>query len=140
MTASNVAVDSTDKTVIEKAGEKLAEKRRALGRGLESLLPGPRVVPGTPTLPQSARKDGAPSHSDTTPDGAGSQVSGLGSQEFDSSSVSSVVPDASEFSGGRAGTPVAPSDYAVAGTLDSCRLWPRGRLRMGRRFFFWGLS
>ena len=38
------------------------EKRRALGRGLESLLPGPRVVPANdPTLEQSARKDGAPS-------------------------------------------------------------------------------
>jgi len=28
----------------EKAGEKVAEKRRALGRGLDSLLPGPRAV------------------------------------------------------------------------------------------------
>src|SRR5208282_4759513 len=40
------------------AAEKLHEKRRALGRGLESLLPGPRAV--VPTLPQSARKDGPP--------------------------------------------------------------------------------
>jgi ParB family chromosome partitioning protein len=41
----------------------VVEKRRALGRGLESLLPGgPRVVPANdPTLAQSARKDGAPS-------------------------------------------------------------------------------
>ncbi len=43
MTTSNAAVDrTTEKT--DKAHEKLAEKRRALGRGLESLLPGPRGV------------------------------------------------------------------------------------------------
>jgi len=40
-TSNAVAVEKTDKS-----GEKVAEKRRALGRGLESLLPGgPRVVP-----------------------------------------------------------------------------------------------
>ncbi len=50
MTTSNAAAEKT-------AAEKIHEKRRALGRGLESLLPGPRVV--VPTLPQSARKDGA---------------------------------------------------------------------------------
>jgi len=61
MTTSNAAVDNAvAKTGTEKVHEKLAEKRRALGRGLESLLPGPRVVPAAPTLPQSARKDGAP--------------------------------------------------------------------------------
>jgi ParB family chromosome partitioning protein len=32
------------KSGVEKVAEKVAEKRRALGRGLESLLPGPRVV------------------------------------------------------------------------------------------------
>jgi ParB family chromosome partitioning protein len=53
MTTSNAAVDKTaEKTdshkVPEKTPEKLAEKRRALGRGLESLLPGPRVVPAAP--------------------------------------------------------------------------------------------
>ena len=55
---SNAAVDKTaEKTGTEKVHEKLAERRRALGRGLESLLPGPRVVtaPTAPTLPQSAR-------------------------------------------------------------------------------------
>ncbi len=62
MTTTNVAaVEKTAAKSTEKAGEKLAEKRRALGRGLESLLPGPRVVPApmVPTLPQNARKDGA---------------------------------------------------------------------------------
>ena len=56
-TTSNAAVDkATEKAGAEKAHEKLAEKRRALGRGLESLLPGPRVVAA---VPQGARKDGA---------------------------------------------------------------------------------
>ncbi len=70
MTTSNAAADTAAKTGTEKAHEKLAEKRRALGRGLESLLPGPRVVPASParpsaapTLPQSTRKDGTPDSS-----------------------------------------------------------------------------
>ena len=73
MTTSNAAADAAAKTGTEKAHEKLAEKRRALGRGLESLLPGPRVVtvpparpPAAPTLPQSTRKDGAPDSSSST--------------------------------------------------------------------------
>ncbi len=51
------------KSIGEKVAEKVVEKRRALGRGLESLLPGgPRVVPANDqTLAQSARKDGVPS-------------------------------------------------------------------------------
>jgi ParB family transcriptional regulator, chromosome partitioning protein len=61
MTTSNAtAVDKAATAGSEKVPEKLAEKRRALGRGLESLLPGPRVVQGSPTLPQNTRKDGAP--------------------------------------------------------------------------------
>ncbi len=60
MTTSNAAAEKA-------SAEKIHEKRRALGRGLESLLPGPRAV--VPTLPQSARKDGAPtvSPSDVLP-------------------------------------------------------------------------
>ena len=51
-----------EKVGFEKVAEKLVEKRRALGRGLESLLPRPRVVPANdPTLAPSTRKDGAPS-------------------------------------------------------------------------------
>jgi ParB family chromosome partitioning protein len=45
MTTTNVAAEKTVGKTTEKIGEKLAEKRRALGRGLESLLPGPRAVP-----------------------------------------------------------------------------------------------
>jgi ParB family chromosome partitioning protein len=49
MTTTNAAVvDTTSKAGAEKVPEKLAEKRRALGRGLESLLPGPRAVPAPP--------------------------------------------------------------------------------------------
>ena len=100
MTTSNAAaVDKTPDKTAEKTGpaklsEKLAEKRRALGRGLESLLPGPRVVPApmSPTLPQSTRKDGAP-------DVTSSQFPVLSSQRGDSSS--------SDVGGGRAGTPGA---------------------------------
>ena len=53
MTTSNAAVDAA-KAAAEKAHEKLADKRRALGRGLESLLPGPRVVPATPAAAASS--------------------------------------------------------------------------------------
>src|SRR6266851_462366 len=102
MTTSNAAVDNAvAKTGTEKVHEKLAEKRRALGRGLESLLPGPRVVPAAPTLPQSARKDGAP-------DAAGSQFPVLTSQGPDSPS-SLLSSPTSGADGGRAGTPVSPS-------------------------------
>ncbi len=58
---SNLVADKAGKTGMEKVTEKLAEKRRALGRGLESLLPGPRVVPavdvvraGMPVPPPTA--------------------------------------------------------------------------------------
>jgi ParB family chromosome partitioning protein len=57
----------------EKVADKIVEKRRALGRGLESLLPGPRaVVPANdPSLAQAtnkdgARNDGAPSNASET--------------------------------------------------------------------------
>src|SRR5258706_1416636 len=89
---SNVAAEKTGPA---KLSEKLAEKRRALGRGLESLLPGPRVVPvpAPPTLPQSTRNDGAPP--------ASSQVPVLSYQEGDVSLSSTCDID------GRAGEPLA---------------------------------
>src|SRR5208337_929116 len=79
MTTSNAAEieNATQKPAAEKVHEKLTEKRRALGRGLESLLPGPRVVPTATTLPQStlstqiARKDAPPA---PTPAGASSNA------------------------------------------------------------------
>ena len=109
MTTSDTAADTAAKTGTEKAHEKLAEKRRALGRGLESLLPGPRVVsappahpPAAPTLPQSTRKDGAP-------DSASSEFSVLSSQE-PGAALSSSVTD-----GGRAPEVVDELQAAVAG-------------------------
>jgi ParB family transcriptional regulator, chromosome partitioning protein len=66
-----------EKTGVEKISEKLVEKRRALGRGLESLLPGPRMAPpAAPTsLPENAGNEDAvhasppPSPSSTSPSG-----------------------------------------------------------------------
>jgi len=53
-TTSNAAVKA------EKPAEKVIEKRRALGRGLDSLLPGPRAVPpNSAASAQTAHKDGA---------------------------------------------------------------------------------
>jgi ParB family chromosome partitioning protein len=66
------------------------EKRRALGRGLESLLPGPRVVVNAPPAPRNAA---TPAHEETAEkpastlsqsarkDGSGSQVSGTERRE-----------------------------------------------------------
>src|SRR5208282_3571346 len=132
MTTSNTAVDKTMvKTGAEKTSEKLAEKRRALGRGLESLLPGPRVVvsagvatavtssaaPAGPTLPQSTRKDGAPAPDSSLPSSL--------------SSSSSSFPDfSSGADGGRAGTPVAPWQ-AVPGTVEELQASASGRTADG---------
>ncbi len=132
MTTSNAAAaDKTNEKTAEKTGpaklsEKLAEKRRALGRGLESLLPGPRVVPvpAPPTLPQSTRKDGAP-------DAASSQFPVLSSQRGDSSS--------SDVGGGRAGAPVAP--LQAAGTvLDELRAVASGHTTDGETVFLLGID
>jgi len=125
MTTSNAAVDKTaEKTGTEKVSEKLAEKRRALGRGLESLLPGPRVVTASPTLPQSTRKDGAPASSS------------LASSSSFSSPASGFSSDAE---GGRAGTPVAPPE-ALPGTLDELQAVASGRTADGETVFLLALD
>ena len=129
MTTSNAAVDKTaEKTGTEKVSEKLAEKRRALGRGLESLLPGPRVVPAAPTLPQSTRKGGAPAV-------ASSQFPVRSSQEAGSSLSSS----SSGAEGGRAGTPGAPPE-ALPGTLDELQAVASGRTADGETVFHLALD
>jgi len=117
MTTSNAAADKTaEKTGTEKASEKLAEKRRALGRGLESLLPGPRVVtaPAAPALPQSTRKDGVPAP-------ASSQFPVLSSQEPGSSLSSSA--SSADFAGG------------LAGTVDELQAVASGRTADGETVF-----
>ncbi len=69
---------SAEKVSVEKAADKPAEKRRALGRGLESLLPaGPRVVTvpaheSGPSGTQAAPADGTPAQ--PAQDAAGSVV------------------------------------------------------------------
>jgi ParB family chromosome partitioning protein len=55
MTTATIA---NKKAENEKAHDKLAEKRRALGRGLESLLPGPRAVPASQAATQVSRPAG----------------------------------------------------------------------------------
>jgi ParB family transcriptional regulator, chromosome partitioning protein len=93
MNISNATADRSAKPVAEKGHEKLAEKRRALGRGLESLLPGPRPVMPIPAAPQNLRKDGTPLPSSST-------------------LVSDVAPDRSAASAGLGGISVAPPDGA----------------------------
>lgn len=61
-TAEKLAVRNPEKSAEKK--EEKAEKRRALGRGLESLLPGPRVVVPNPD-PRQARADNA--HTSSSP-------------------------------------------------------------------------
>jgi ParB family chromosome partitioning protein len=124
MTTSNAAaVDKTaEKNGPVKLSEKLAEKRRALGRGLESLLPGPRVVPAPapPTPPQSTRKDGAPDSSASS--------SSSSSPSFSSSSLSS---SSAEFAGGRPGAAVATQ----AGTVDELQAVASGLTPDGETVF-----
>src|SRR6266849_2565882 len=106
---SNAAVDSAEKTGPTKISEKIAEKRRALGRGLESLLPGPRVVAPAPAIPQSARKDGAPDSSGSS----SSQFPVLSSQSSSpDSSISAALPNA---------------NAAVPGSLDKLQAMASGQ-------------
>ena len=141
MTTSNAAaVDKTTATAgTEKVHEKLAEKRRALGRGLESLLPGPRVVPASAGLPQSPRKDTETASALTGSEGPvdGSRDADAASSHPLSAAPSSALSPASSSAlspsspssgpssgagGGRAGTPDAPLDVdAVSETLSGLR-------------------
>jgi ParB family chromosome partitioning protein len=121
MTTSNAAVDKTagnttaGKAGPEKVHEKLAERRRALGRGLESLLPGPRVVPLAPTSLQSTPKDGVADSSSSSP--------------------------SSEFGGGQPGTPVALINAAAESNsepLDELQAVVSGRTPDGEMVFLLG--
>ena len=131
MTTANVAAEGKSS---EKSPEKLVEKRRALGRGVESLLPGPRAVTVPPTLPQSARKDGAPASTlspsarvDGAPVESSSQLSVVSAQSPVSGSAGpgsqGELASPSSSPGGRPGAAVATRDSrgveigAVAGTV-----------------------
>jgi ParB family transcriptional regulator, chromosome partitioning protein len=98
MNTSNATADRSAKPVAEKGHEKLAEKRRALGRGLESLLPGPRVVVAVPPVPPNVRKDGAPlpaSPTGVSTPPAGSSVANEGSEGTAVASQDGVATPAS---------------------------------------------
>ncbi len=62
----------TQPAVVEKKDEK-AEKRKALGRGLASLLPGPRVVASPESRISSAERGGAAVAPNQGGDGVGEQ-------------------------------------------------------------------
>ncbi len=71
---------AAEKVAVPEKKEEKVEKRRALGRGLESLLPGPRVVaspeprvPSPETTPPIAKdaKDGAPGGGSSPVQGSG---------------------------------------------------------------------
>jgi ParB family transcriptional regulator, chromosome partitioning protein len=88
--ASNVAA-AGEKAGTEKVNEKVVEKRRALGRGLDSLLPGPRAVaPAAGRGEAAASSSSAPSPSSAAP------------------APSSLTPSA-DVESGRAGSPVPTS-------------------------------
>ena len=126
--------DKADKSVVGKAHERLAEKRRALGRGLESLLPGPRVVVApAPTLPQSARKDGAPARSDAP---ATSSPSSVSSSSLSSSSDFS----AADFSVAQGGPAWTPGAAPIAETVDSLQAVASGRAADGEMVFLLALD
>src|SRR6266404_1613705 len=126
---------SAEKTGPAKLSEKLAEKRRALGRGLESLLPGPRVVPtpASPTLPQGARKDGAP---DSSVSSSSSSLSSSSTEFANGRPGAAVATQAGE--GVRAGAPVAP--LAAGTVLDELRAVASGVTADGETVFLLGID
>jgi ParB family transcriptional regulator, chromosome partitioning protein len=113
-TSNAVTENVAEKSGVGKVSEKLAEKRRALGRGLESLLPGPRVVVD-PTHSQNARMSGA-----------ASVVEGSSASAVDSSGD------------GRAGAPVSPSpsiDGGDGSALVDLQAVAAGRTADGEQVF-----
>jgi len=106
------------KTGAEKVSEKVAEKRRALGRGLESLLPGPRVVkPAFEAAPTERPNVAAGASQDViSPSSSSSSSSGPASLSASSSAGidSSVESGPFDSAQGRlARAPVAPLTATV---------------------------
>jgi ParB family chromosome partitioning protein len=103
------------KTGAEKVSEKVAEKRRALGRGLESLLPGPRVVkPAFEAVPTERTKVAAGASQDVIPPSSSSSgpasLSASSSAGIDSSVESGPFDSAQ---GRLTGAAVAPLTATV---------------------------
>jgi len=82
---STTAAENLPGHSVQKEKEKV-EKRRALGRGLESLLPGPRVVAGTATRPAAAPAAGLGGDTSTVT----AELRSAG--PFDSAAPSSATP------------------------------------------------
>jgi ParB family chromosome partitioning protein len=114
------AVEKATGQVVEKDKDKV-EKRRALGRGLESLLPGPRVV--SPPFVERA-KDGAPGAGAPVRDGgdAGGQQVPRGL---------SPVRNDNTLNTDRAAGDVPAAAGNIAGAGDGAGLRPFDKLRAG---------
>ena len=78
----------------------VAERRRALGRGLDSLLPGPRAVPVAPRVPDAAEPAGTQAGSE--PAGARQTAAGPAGEKPEAERASELAQ-----AGGIAGTSVA---------------------------------
>jgi ParB family chromosome partitioning protein len=100
---SNVA--SADKAGAKTGSEKVVEKRRALGRGLDSLLPGPRVV-----TPPPARVVASP---------ASAAVAGIGSEraEANIASASSTSSASTTFAAAASRAEISASAPGSVGEL-----------------------
>ena len=106
---------TAEKTGPAKVSEKLAEKRRALGRGLESLLPGPGWCLRR-RLPPFRKVRGRMGH----PTRRLLFLPLLLIREWTAGGARCSIRNSGNW------------------FWISCRRWLRGRLRMGRRCFFWG--
>ena len=112
----------TSSAAEHKAGDKeKIEKRRALGRGLESLLPGPRVVAGRPTTSpagiggDAGTRAGVPAlHASVQAPSASHQTVG----EAPAGTIQAVATDAVATGLGPAGQPGAAVPTSPISTLD----------------------
>jgi ParB family transcriptional regulator, chromosome partitioning protein len=103
---TNVA-EKTGDSVKEKPA--VPEKRRALGRGLESLLPGPRVVVGSAVNPVAPRTPAA------VPPALAPPVAPIANIAVENSSSQKTSPDLSSSSVVPSGPGAAPSDASTNG-------------------------
>jgi ParB family transcriptional regulator, chromosome partitioning protein len=136
-----------------KAGDKeKVEKRRALGRGLESLLPGPRPVQsppfakgakdGAPTsvavsggqqIPPSGRNDNVGGRNDEPlgePVGHGDAIEGTIRAVVESPVEMESVEAAELRSGGQPGAAVPTFDSSTQGSEDSITIYAQAESRM----------
>jgi ParB family chromosome partitioning protein len=125
---TNAAVEK-----VEKKDEKGGEKRRALGRGLSALLPGPRVVPGGATrerndVPAGLKPAVVPAVSEVPGAPAVAERSSAATNVEGSGVVSPQDPDSLTATPGTAKAVAFPS--AASGT--SVLIEPEGNLQAQR--------